>query len=187
MGAGPIKRSGSGSGAEGTTVSNFKRLYLDGGCYFFTLVTHQRRRWLATPEARHRLREAIAHVRKRYSLTMDAIVLLPDHLHCIWRLPRGDSDFSTRWRLIKHHVSRSQTLREHAPLWQPRFWEHAIRDEKDWRIHMDYIHFNPVKHGLVKSPGDWPYSSFNRAVEKGLYEPEWGNNVPTSLREKDLE
>ncbi len=145
-------------------MSNFKRLYLDGGCYFFTLVTHQRHRWLATPEARRRLHEAIAHVRKRYPLTMDAIVLLPDHLHCIWWLPQGDSNFSTRWRLIKHHVSRSQALREHAPLWQPRFWEHAIRSEEDW-----------------------PYSSFNRSVEKGLYEPGWGNSEPISLQEMDLE
>ncbi len=168
-------------------MSNFKRLYLDGGCYFFTVVTHKRRRWLTTPEARHRLREAMTRVRVRYPLIVDAIVLLPDHLHCIWRLPEGDSDFSTRWRLIKHFVSTGPTLRAQAPLWQPRFWEHAIRNEDDWRRHMDYIHFNPVKHGLAERPGDWPYSSFTRAVEKGLYEPGWGCQVPISLREMNLE
>ena len=172
---------------KGIPMSNFKRFYLKGGCYFFTVVAHQRRRWLAMPEGRRRLREAIAHVRKRHPYSMDAIVLLPDHLHCIWRLPQGDSDFSIRWRLIKHHVSRDRILRNHAPLWQPRFWEHAIRDEQDWRAHMDYIHFNPVKHGLVTNPGDWPYSSFHRAVARGLYQPGWGGSVPETLREMDLE
>ncbi len=163
-------------------MSDYKRVYLKGGCYFFTLVTRHRKPCLTEPAVRRRLREAIVHVRRRHPLTIDAFVLLPDHLHCIWRLPEGDDDFSTRWRLIKHHVSRDPALQTYAPIWQPRFWEHAIRGERDWRRHMDYIHYNPVRHGLAKRAVEWPHSSFSRAVESGYYDSEWGSAPPDSIR-----
>ncbi len=102
---------------------------------------------------------------------VDAIVVLPEHLHCIWRMPEGDADFSSRWREIKKAASRqidtSPNSRNERPVWQRRYWEHAIRDEEDWRRHVDYIHYNPVKHGLVNQPGEWSWSSFGSAVAKG--------------------
>jgi putative transposase len=118
-------------------------------------------------------------------------VLLPDHLHCIWTLPEDDSDFSQRWLQIKAGVSRrighlyfdpgrlsrSRQKRKESTLWQRRFWEHRIKDERDFARHMDYIHFNPVKHGLEQKPGEWPYSTFGQCVRKGLYEAGWGDAV----------
>ncbi len=138
------------------------------------------------------------------SFTIDAIVILPDHLHCIWQLPPGDDDYSTRWKMIKAHFSKqykrrisgfginSNVLTEISPtqsmrkkgetgLWQRRFWEHTIRDEKDYARHFDYIHYNPVKHGLTAAPAEWKYSSFHRYVHKGFYKPEWGITPPKEL------
>jgi putative transposase len=117
---------------------------------------------------------------------LDAVVLLPDHLHCIWTLPAGDDDFSGRWRRIKASVSRAvgqQIEAEPTPsrrrkgergLWQRRYWEHVIRDEADFAAHLDYIHFNPAKHGLVERAADWPWSSLHRYVAEGTYPPDWG-------------
>ncbi len=116
----------------------------------------------------------------------------------MWQLPANDCDFATRWRLIKHFFSRSCISVEDAQnqsrisknektVWQRRYWEHLIRDEKDWQRHMDYIHYNPVKHGLVERPGDWPHSSFERAVKHGLYERDWGCSEPDSLKGMDIE
>jgi putative transposase len=116
---------------------------------------------------------------------LDAVVLLPDRLHCIWTLPAGDSDFSGRWRRIKASVSRAvgqQIEAEPTPsrrlkgggLWQRRFWEHVIRDEADFAAHLDYIHFNPVRHGLVERAADWPWWSLHRYVAEGTYPPDWG-------------
>jgi len=122
---------------------------------------------------------------------MDAIVVLPDHLHCLWRLPEGDSDFSERWRQIKRVVSIGVAAktndRGEKTLWQRRFWEHLIRDEADWRKHMDYIHYNPVKHGYTASPGEWAYSSFAKAVERGWYTLDWGQQAPTGIAGMDVE
>lgn len=106
------------------------------------------------------------------------MVVLPDHLHCLWTLPPGDADFPTRWRLIKtwftkHHGVEGVT----EAVWQPRYWEHQVRDEADFAHHADYIHYNPVKHGLVESPRDWPYSSFRRHVDAGVYPANWGKNA----------
>ncbi len=126
------------------------------------------------------------------------MVVLPDHLHCIWRLPENDDDFSTRWRLIKHYFSRahagdagaldvSRRSKDEKALWQRRFWEHLIRGEEDWRRHMDYVHYNPVKHGYVAAPVDWPYSTFARSVKKGWYPPDWGTKEPDSIRDLVVE
>ncbi|TLD40639.1 MAG: hypothetical protein JETT_3102 [Candidatus Jettenia ecosi] len=122
---------------------------------------------------------------------MDAVVILPDHIHCIWRLPLDDDDFSTRWRLIKRYFSigidAPLTKRAEKKVWQRRFWEHLLRNEEDWRTHMDYIHYNPVKHGYVQNPGDWPYGSFQRAVTEGLYPANWGTKEPSSINGMNLE
>jgi len=174
----------------------FRRHYQSGGCYFFTVVTQDRQPILARPENIKRLRNAFIHIKNKRPFTIEAIVVLPDHLHAIWRLLDGDADFSTRWRTIKHDfsialqdgvVSPSQQRKGEKGIWQRRFWEHAIRNETDWCRHIDYIHFNPVKHGYVTSPSTWPYSSFLRAVEKGWYPPDWGQQEPDSVKSMHLE
>ena len=159
-----------------------------GGTFFFTLVTYKRRPILCDPANVDLLRDVIGDVKKRHSFEIDAFVLLPDHLHCIWTLPDGDRDFSTRWRLIKSGFSRrcngrykiqpsdSRFKKRESTLWQRRFWEHRIRDEKDMFHHTDYIHYNPVKHGLVASPEAWQFSSFHRHVKEGIYDKGWGSN-----------
>jgi putative transposase len=128
---------------------------------------------------------------KRYLFVMESFVILPDHIHCIWRLPAGDSNYSIRWRLIKSYFSSELNhpvnKRGEKEIWQRRFWEHLLRDDEDWRRHMDYIHYNPVKHGYVMSPGDWFYSSFRRAIQDGLYAPDWGAEEPGSISRMDLE
>lgn len=170
----------------------YRRAWIEGGSFFFTVVTAERRPLFASREAVDVLRMAFRVVRSRRPFDVDAMVVLPDHLHCIWSLPEGDADFATRWRLIKTWFTRNcdpalrivsnrarSAKREQAQqqLWQHRYWEHALRDEADSARHMDYIHFNPVKHGLVKSVGEWPYSSFRRCVASGLYSPDWGQSV----------
>ena len=166
-------------------MPRYVRNYIQGGTYFFTVVTYNRRPWLCTDRARLALRLAIESVREKLPFLIDAWVLLPDHLHCIWTLPQDDHDFSTRWRLLRGHVSRalaedgerltiSRQKRRERGLWQRRFWEHTIRDEADFTAHCDYIHFNPVKHGLCDSPLEWEYSTFHRFVDSGLYVQDWG-------------
>ena len=154
-------------------MSDYRRIYVSGGCYFFTVVCRQRRTFFADAAAVDLLRQAIHSVKMERPFSIDAMVVLPDHLHCIWRLPEDDSDFSGRWREIKKYVTRrlaSVLSNGQTSVWQPRFWEHLIRDDEDWRHHMDYLNYNPVKHGLVHHPADWPYSSFRAAVLKGWYD-----------------
>jgi putative transposase len=134
-----------------------------------------------------------------HSFRIDAIVILPDHLHTIWNLPEGDSDFSTRWRLIKgafsrqYHGYRAKDLPEsmlrknESGIWQRRFWEHSIRNQEDFNRHCDYIHYNPVKHGLVKSPIEWQNSSFKDFVDRGIYPSDWGSNIRKEISGWDLE
>ena len=164
----------------------YRRERTKGGTYFFTVVTDRRRRFLCQPGNVELLRNALRYVTQRRPFKIDASVLLPDHLHCIWTLPQGDDDFSTRWRLVKSyfsrhcktqyrgHVSASREKKGEQAIWQRRFWEHAIRDEEDYARHVDYVHYNPVKHGLVKAPGDWEHSSFHRYVRAGVYDEMWG-------------
>jgi putative transposase len=157
-------------------MSLYRRLYRPGGTYFFTVVTHERRRILLSPVARRSLREAMDECRKTRPFEMVAVVLLPDHLHCVWALPEGDDDFSRRWAAIKAGFSRrylaqgsceagrctSRIKRGERGLWQRRFWEHRIRDPDDLRRHTLYIHYNPVRHGLAICPHQWAPSSFHR-------------------------
>ncbi|MBN2138265.1 MAG: transposase [Sedimentisphaerales bacterium] len=168
-------------------MPNYRRAIVPGGVFFFTVVTHRRRCILADELGRECLRRAIAETQAEHSFEMEAVVLLPDHLHCIWRLPENDADFSKRWGQIKSRFTRlwtraggreaavSQTRREHRErgIWQKRFWEHRIRDEGDLIRHVNYIHFNPVKHGLARCPHEWQYSSFSRWVRGGYYNEDW--------------
>ncbi|BAY96262.1 hypothetical protein NIES37_01920 [Tolypothrix tenuis PCC 7101] len=169
-------------------MTNYRRIAIAGGTYFFTQVTHERYPWLCYANARALLRQAIIEVRQKYPFTIDALVLLPDHIHCIWTLPPGDSNYAKRWRLIKTYATKNKTCdleidisinesrekRIESNLWQRRFWEHWIRNEADFIHHCDYIHYNPVKHGFCSAPSEWPYSSFHRFVAQGIYPANWG-------------
>ena len=127
----------------------------------------------------------------KYPFITEAIVILPDHLHCIWKMPTDDSNFSIRWMLIKKFFSvgfKSQiNERREKQIWQRRFWEHLIRNEDDWRRHIDYIHYNPVKHGYVRRPSDWEFSSFRKFISKDYYSAEWGIIQPESLENMNFE
>ena len=169
-------------------MSQYRRANTPGATYFFTLISYRRQTILCDAPVREALREAIAAVRKTRPFVVDAWVLLPDHLHCIWTLPADDADFSQRWALIKHKVSIkcsecykrqdwiTQSKRKHreSTIWQRRFWEHQIRDTIDFQRHVDYIHWNPVKHGHVTHVSDWPYSTFHRYAEQNVYSTDWG-------------
>ncbi|MGH8352507.1 MAG: REP-associated tyrosine transposase, partial [Pseudomonas sp.] len=156
--------------------------------YFFTLNLADRKTDSLTRHIHH-LREAFREVQSRHPFAIPAAVVLPDHLHCLWELPEGDSDFATRWGLIKAAFSRalpateprsaSRRARGERGIWQRRFWEHRIRDDEDYRRHVEYIHFNPVKHGHAVRAANWPYSSFKRFVDAGLYPENWGMAIDT--------
>ena len=156
-------------------MSNYRRTNILGGTYFFTVVTHDRAPIFINEWRVEVMRQAFRKVMAVHPFQIDAIVVLPEHLHCIWRMPDGDADYSSRWREIKKAASRqidtTTNNRNERMVWQRRFWEHAIRDEADWRKHMDYIHYNPVKHGLVNRPGEWRWSSFGNAVRNGADQP----------------
>ena len=167
-------------------MSNYRRVYISGGIYFFTLVTYQRQPIFSEPKNVSLLRQSFLEVKTKRSFQMLAAVVLPDHLHCLWRLPEGDYDFSTRWQMVKTAFSRRTPahIRSNGSktIWQPRFYEHCIRDENDLQKHLDYIHYNPVKHRLVTLAGDWPYSSFNRYVAMGYYPINWSNPVSDDMQ-----
>jgi putative transposase len=160
----------------------YRRIKIGGGAYFFTVNLAERERGLLVDQIDH-LRNVMRLVKSRHPFDIDAIVILPDHLHTLWTLPEGDADYSTRWALIKAGFSRGLERKERIRpsrrrqgergIWQRRFWEHTLRDEQDFERHVDYIHYNPVKHGWVKRVADWPYSSFQRFVKMGVYPPDW--------------
>jgi len=155
--------------------------------FFFTLVTYQRRRFLCDDPARVLLRQCLESCRDRHPFAVNAMVLLPDHMHVLLTLPDGDADFSTRLSVLKKSftqrwlklggpegtISASRRRNRRRGVWQRRFWEHTIRDDTDLNRHLDYIHYNPVKHGLASCPHAWPYSTFARWVERGSYEADW--------------
>ena len=166
-----------------------------GATYFFTVVTYRRRPILIEPAVRSALREAINMTRVQHPFNVDAWVLMPDHLHCIWTLSPDDADFGIRWAKIKRQVSkqceeefgvadksRSRAKRDESTIWQRRFWEHMIRDDEDFIRHVDYLHYNPVKHGHVKRVGDWPFSTFHRFVKDGIYPSNWGGSIETGTK-----
>ena len=150
----------------------YRRFYRAGGTYFFTVVAHQRQKILTDDAVRLALWQAVLVVKARYPFEILAWILMPDHLHTIWRLPENDAAYSERWRQIKRH---SQFLMGcDVRLWQKRFWEHTIRDEIDFAHHFDYLHFNPVKHGYVAQVADWSFSTFHHYVKQGIYPCDWG-------------
>jgi putative transposase len=158
-------------------MPRYIRAQQPGGTFFFTVVTHQRRKLFYEVNNRVILRTIIMEIKSTYPFNIDAWVLLLEYLHCIWTLPEGDMDFSKRWGLIKAKFTKELKGQLTTPIWQNRFWEHLIRNDQDFQRHMDYIHYNPVKHGLVKSPKDWPSSTFHRYVQQGLYSFNWGEGV----------
>lgn len=172
-------------------MSHYRRAYIPGGIYFFTVVTLDRVPIFINEERVEVLRQAFRKVMAVRPFQINAMVVLPEHLHCIWQMPDGDTDYSSRWREIKKAASRqidtATNNRNERMVWQRRFWEHAIRDEDDWRKHMDYVHYNPVKHGLASLPGEWPWSSFINAVSKGWYEESWGAGEPATITGMDCE
>jgi len=163
-------------------MPDYRRNRMPGATYFFTVNLLDRRSRLLV-ERIDTLRAAVREARRRRPFHIDAWVVLPDHMHCLWTLPEGDADFPGRWRAIKTAFAKSLPNTERRSpvmfrrgergIWQRRYWEHTVRDDRDYAAHMDYIHFNPVKHGLADRPGDWPFSSFRRCVTAGFYPADW--------------
>jgi putative transposase len=176
-------------------MTNYRRAAFPGGYYFFTVVTYQRRPFLTDPLARRCLRAAVTEARRAKPFKVVALCLLPEHLHGVWKLPPDDHEFSARWAAIKsgftHHYllgggregtqSPSREEKRERGVWQRRFWEHQLRDENDLQAHVDYIHYNPVKHALVANVEDWPWSTYHRFIRAGFY-----RNYAWDKRQKDI-
>ncbi len=166
-------------------MPRYRRSHIPGTTYFFTVNTYHRQRLLTHPEVLANLRNALRAVRDQYPFRIDALAVLPDHLHALWTLPPGDADYATCWNLIKRQVSQpsrhlishaqsaSRNKRREIGFWQRRYWEHLIRGDTDFERHVDYVHYNPVKHGLVTQVRDWPYSTFHRYVRLGMCPVDW--------------
>jgi putative transposase len=177
-------------------MPNYHRWYHAGGTFFFTAVTYGRQPLFQDPVARDLLGTIFRAVASELPFKTLAIVLLWDHLHCVWSLPSGDDGYPTRWKEIKSRFTRdwvenggleervtaSQQAHGHRGVWQRRYWEHRVRDEVELSDICDYIHYNPVKHEYVGQPVDWPWSSFHRFVREGHYPPEWGRTLPDRIR-----
>jgi len=169
-------------------MPNYRRSIIPGGTFFFTVVTFDRRPILISELSRLILRRVWKRAQKEHPFVVDAICVLPDHLHCIWTLPEGDAAYSMRWGAIKGLftkeylksggqsgvINESRKKRGEAAVWQRRFWEHTIRDDEDFANHVDYIYYNPVKHGLVPQVKEWP--SYFKYVREGIYDVGWGND-----------
>ena len=172
-------------------MSDYNRLYIPGGTCFFTLATYHRQPILADIEKVELLRRCLREVKAKRPFDIVAAVVLPEHLHCLWRLPTCDADYSTRWQMVKtafsRHVPAKIRKDGSKTVWQPRFYEHCIRDETDFHRHLDYIHYNPVKHGWVSMPSEWPHSSFAHFVAMGWYASGWGEAPPADLDGVELE
>ena len=162
---------------------DYRRIWKPGGTYFFTVNLLQRNNNALLVEHIELLRQVVAKVKARYPFIIHAWVVLPDHIHCVIELPPHDEDFSSRWRLIKQGFSKALPIHEYRSdvrvnrgergIWQRRYWEHLIRDEADFNAHLDYVHINPLKHGLVQRVIDWPYSTFHRYYQHGRYPADW--------------
>ncbi|MBN1805247.1 MAG: transposase [Sedimentisphaerales bacterium] len=164
-------------------MPNYIRAKFEGGYYFFTVVTYDRVKLFNSEIARKCLKKAIQETRSKRPYDTVAFCLLPEHLHCVWKMPENDSDFSTRWSSIKglfsieylrlvgrqEEISESRKRKGEVCLWQRQFWEHQIRNENDLQRHIDYIHYNPVKHELVSKVEDWKWSTYHRYVREGFY------------------
>ncbi|MES2049859.1 MAG: transposase [Pseudomonadota bacterium] len=171
-------------------MSDYRRNRIPGGTYFFTVNLLDRHSNLLI-EHIDAFRQAVRQVRAHRPFHIDAWVILPEHMHCIWTLPLGDTDYSARWKAIKiafakslpntEPLSKVRERKVERGIWQRRFWEHTIRDEQDYAAHVDYVHINPLKHGLVQQVKAWPYSSFHRFVASGIYSENWAGDVSDLL------
>ena len=164
---------------------NYRRATVPGATCFFTVTLRDRRSSILVEQIAA-FREALQTARRARPFRIDAMAVLPDHIHAVWTLPPDDQDYSGRWRLIKAGFTRAMRERGvplHADrrgeygLWQRRFWEHLIRDDTDFARHVDYIHFNPVRHGLVERPVDWPWTSLHRYIRQGIVPPDWAADI----------
>jgi len=163
-------------------MPNFRRHYSEHGLYFFTVALLNRQSDLLVKHI-DLLKQSFRTEQAKSPFSIKALVVLPDHLHTIWQLPPNEHDYSLRWRRIKAHfsyrlpkskvINQSRLQKKELEIWQRRFWEHSIRDDEDFKNHFDYIHYNPVKHGLVKNVDDWPYSTFHFYVTKNIYPEDW--------------
>lgn len=174
---------------------DYRRLWHPGGTYFFTVNLQQRKDNDLLIRHIDLLRNAVARVRKHHPFKIHGWVVLPEHLHCLIELPEGDANFAIRWQLIKLMFSKSIPKTEYRStvnikrgergIWQRRYWEHLIRDQDDFNAHMDYIHINPLKHGLVEQVKDWPYSTFHRCVAENIYPANWAGGKEDLLKYDD--
>jgi putative transposase len=164
-------------------MPNYRRMWMPGGSYFFTVTLLERHHSDLLVRYIDLLRTSVLRVRRRRPFVIHAWVVLPEHLHCLVELPAGDADYATRWMLIKQSFAKSlpkiefrnaaRLRRQERGIWQRRYWEHVIRDDEDWHRHLDYLHYNPVKHGHVQRVSEWPHSSFHRFVRRGIYPIDW--------------
>ena len=165
-------------------MPDYRRSFVPGGCYFFTVNLRNRRRTLLVDHI-DQLREAFRKVKRQRPFRIDALVVLPDHIHCVWTLPDGDADYPGRWRAIKTAFSKSVGEvgldKNGKSLWQPRYWEHTILSQQDFIAHVDYVHINPQKHGLVRAVIDWSWSTFHRYVESGVYARNWAGGLEEQI------
>ncbi len=182
-------------------MSNYRRAHIPGGTFFFTIKTENNAPIFAEQHNVILLGQIIRETKERWPFEVNAMVLLPDHLHAIWSLPPGDDDYPARWGWFKkeftkrylsqggneQHTSPSRKRYRRRGVWQRRYWEHTIEDEEDFEAHFDYVHWNPVKHKYVSCPRDWPHSSFHRWVVAGVYDIHWGcgQRVPMSVANSD--
>lgn len=175
-------------------MSNYRRANFPGGYYFFTVVTYNRKNLFNQEFARDCLHSAWKQTQNKRPFDTIALCLLPDHLHCVWKLPDNDADFSTRWASIKALFTReylkqmnkdtankSRAKHRERTIWQRRFWEHQIRDETDLQNHINYIHYNPVKHRLTTNARDWPWSTYHRFTEQNCYNVEVKYQIPNDM------
>ncbi|MGR8979312.1 MAG: REP-associated tyrosine transposase [Gammaproteobacteria bacterium] len=169
----------------------YRRNRIAGGTYFFTVTLKDRKSALLVEHIRL-LREAVQRTKLAKPFAIDVWVVLPEHMHAVWTLPPGDADYSGCWRSIKGYFSHEIAKLLEGPMpnakgeygfWQRRFWEHTIRDADDYARHIDYIHYNPVKHGYVQNVRDWPYSSFHRFIAKKIYPSDWGGMIDDGIDE----
>ncbi|KAF1716843.1 transposase [Pseudoxanthomonas yeongjuensis] len=168
-------------------MRTYVRARVTGGTYFFTVNLAERHGNTLLVDRIDVLKRALQQTRQDHPFAMPGFVVLPEHLHCLWRMPTGDDDFPMRWRLIKSRFSRSLSAGERRThsranknergIWQRRYWEHLVRDDADFQRCLDYIHYNPVKHGRAVHAMDWPHSSFLHWVERGVYPPDWATPV----------
>ena len=167
-------------------MTNYRRLFVPGAAWFFTVNLQERHNNHLLVENLDLLRAAFTYVKERKPFRIDAVVIMPDHLHCIWTLPSEDGDYPIRWNMLKGYfshaipqgekISTSRRQRRERGLWQRRYWAHLLTDQNDFNCHVDYVHWNPVKHGRVKQVVDWPHSSFHRYVKEGVYPADWAHS-----------